>query len=77
LNKKIEGEIKNSLEIIQKKYMVDCLGFAAIIHAQNDREWESGLKDKWQEIFPQIPVTVSVDITIKSSTLNQEPMKVY
>jgi spore germination protein KC len=77
LNKKIEDEIKHSLEIIQKEYMVDCLGFAAIVHAQNDGEWESGLKDKWQEIFPQIPVTVSVDINIKSSTLNQEPMKVY
>jgi spore germination protein KC len=77
LNKKIEDEIKHSLEIIQKEYMVDCLGFAAIVHAQNDVEWESGLKDKWQVIFPQIPVTVSVDINIKSSTLNQEPMKVY
>lgn len=77
INKKIEEEIKNSLEVVQKKYMVDCLGLAAIVHAQNDREWESGLKDKWQEIFPQIPVTVSVDINIISSALNQEPMKVY
>lgn len=77
VNKKIEDEIKKSLEVIQKKYMVDCLGFAAIVHVQNNREWQSGLKDKWQEIFPQIPVTVSVDINIISSALNQEPMKIY
>lgn len=77
IDKKIEDEIKHSLEIIQKKYMVDVLGFATIVHVQNDREWHNGLKDKWKEFFPQIPVTVSVDIKIKSSSLNQEPMKVY
>lgn len=77
VNKKIEDEIKRSLETVQKKYMVDVLGFAAIVHAQNDGEWKNGLKDRWQEIFPEIPVTVSAEINIKSSTLNQEPMKVY
>ena len=77
LDQKIEDEIKHSLEAVQKKYMVDVLGFAAIVHAQNSREWKSGLKDRWQETFPQIPVNVSVDINIRSSTLNQEPMQVY
>lgn len=77
LNKAIEDEIKKSLEIVQEKYKVDCLGFAAIVHAQNSKEWDKGLKDKWEEIFPEIPVTVSVSINIKSSTLNQQPMKVY
>jgi len=77
LNKSIENEIKKSLELVQKKYMVDCLGFAAIVHAENDKEWENGLKDKWEEVFPKIPITVSVSINIKSSTLNQQPMYVY
>jgi spore germination protein KC len=77
VNKKIEEEIKSSLETIQKKYKVDVLEFAQIVHAQNDIEWESGLKDKWQEVFPQIPVNVSVDIRITSSVLNQEPLKAY
>lgn len=77
VDRKIEDEIKQSLEIVQKKYMVDVLGFAAFVHTQNDREWHNGLKDRWQEIFPQIPVTVSVDINIKSSSLNQVPMRLY
>jgi len=77
LNQKIRNEIIHTLEVIQKKYRVDVLGFAAIVHSQNKGEWKSGLKDKWQEIFPKIPVTVSVDIKINSSTLNQEPMHVY
>lgn len=77
VGKRIEEEVKKSLEAMQKKYMVDCLGFAAIVHAQNKREWNDGLKDKWEKIFPQIPVNVSADITIETSTLNQEPMKIY
>ncbi|NPV93489.1 MAG: Ger(x)C family spore germination protein [Firmicutes bacterium] len=77
LNKRIEEEVRLGLETVQKKYMVDVLGFAAIVHAQNDQEWESGLKDRWPEVFPQIPVSISADIDIIDSTLNQEPMKVY
>jgi spore germination protein KC len=76
VNKKIEEEVKNSLETIQKKYKVDCLGFAAICHTQNKEKWHEGIKDRWQEIFPKIPVSVSADIKIKTSTLNQEPMKI-
>lgn len=77
VSKKIDKEIRNSLKVIQEKYMVDVLGFAAIVKAQNSKEWKGGLKDKWQDIFPQITVNVSVEINIKSSTLNQEPSKVY
>lgn len=76
VNQKIEDEIKSSLEVAQKKYGVDVFGFAAIVHAQNDAKWENGLKDKWDSIFPRIPVTVSADITIESSTLNQEPVNI-
>jgi spore germination protein KC len=77
VNKLIEEEVRNSMEVIQKKYMVDVLGFAAIVHTQNNTEWESGLKDKWPEIFPQIPVNVSAAISITSSVLNQQPNNVY
>lgn len=77
ISKKIEDTIKNSLEIVQKKYMVDVLGLAAIVHTQNDRVWHKELSDKWEKIFPEIPIKVSVDIKINSSTLNQEPFKIY
>jgi len=77
IDQKIKDEIKNSLMVVQRKYMVDVLGFAAIVHIQNDREWHNGLKDNWKEIFPEIPVSVSVNININSSKLNQEPYSIY
>lgn len=77
VNQTIEKEIRDSLGVIQNKYMVDVLGLAMIVHVQNDREWESGLKDRWQEVFPIIPVSVSVDIKIRSSKLKQQPIRIF
>lgn len=77
LEKRIEDEVKNSLNAVQKKYKVDCLGFAQIAHSQNRKEWNAGLKNRWEEIFPEIPVKVTANINIKSSAINQQPFKVY
>ncbi|HWP79883.1 MAG TPA: Ger(x)C family spore germination protein [Candidatus Acidoferrum sp.] len=76
VNKKVEDEVRLSLETIQKKYGVDVLGLAQVVHVQNDKEWESGLKDRWVDVFPNIPVTVTASFSVQSSTLNQIPMNI-
>jgi spore germination protein KC len=76
VNKKIENEIKASLEIIQKKYESDVLNIARIIHIQHEKDWESGMDDNWGEIFPEIPFEISVDINIRSSVIKQQPMNI-
>ncbi|MFX4262530.1 Ger(x)C family spore germination protein [Pelotomaculum propionicicum] len=75
ISEKIAGEIETSIYKIQKEYNSDVLHFSRAINVQNDEEWDSEIKDNWQGIFPQIPVTVLVDINIKTSTLYQEPRK--
>jgi spore germination protein KC len=77
IDKKIKNEVKDSLKVVQKKYKVDCLGFSDIVHTQNASEWRSGLKDNWQKLFPNVPISISVEIDINSSTLNEEPSRVY
>jgi hypothetical protein len=67
---------KNCIHFIEN-YMVDVLGFMESVHTQNNKEWAGGLKDERQKNFPQIPVTVTAEISIKSSTLSQEPNKDY
>ncbi|HWQ50511.1 MAG TPA: Ger(x)C family spore germination protein [Terriglobales bacterium] len=76
VNKKVEEEVRLCLETIQKKYGVDVLGLAQVVHVQNDKEWESGLKDRWVDVFPNIPLTVTADFSVQSSTLNQIPMNI-
>ncbi|HEX3048604.1 MAG TPA: Ger(x)C family spore germination protein [Bacillota bacterium] len=77
LNRHIAGNIKSSLKKIQQEYKSDVIGLAPIVHTEHNREWEKGLKNKWKEIFPQIPVEVRVKIQIYSNTLKQLPAKVY
>jgi spore germination protein KC len=75
LDRKIASNIRASLKKIQQEYKSDVIGLAAIVHSQNDREWETRLKYKWQTIFPQVPFKVSVRIHIHSNALKQIPAK--
>lgn len=69
----IGNTIQMSLDKLQKDYRCDALGFARYFHVQHFDEWESGMKDKWEELYPQLQVSVKVDIDINESTLNQIP----
>jgi spore germination protein KC len=76
LNRKIAGNIRSCMTKIQQEYQSDVLGFAAFVHIQNNREWESRLKYKWKETFPQIPYIVRVNMRINSNSLKQQPTKI-
>lgn len=52
-----------ALKKVQKKYGIDVLGFGKQFSIQHPRKWEK-IKDRWEEIFPEIPITVSIDIEI-------------
>ncbi len=52
-----------ALKKVQKKYGIDVLGFGKQFSIQHPRKWEK-IKDRWEEIFPDIPITVSIDIEI-------------
>lgn len=76
VDSKISEEIYSGVNKVQKQYNSDVLYFGKTVHVQHNKEWESNLKKNWENIFPNIPVTVLVDINIIDSTLNQEPFKV-
>ena len=61
LDRQIAADIKVSLKKIQREYNSDVVGLAAFIHVQHNREWKSGLKEKWKTIFPQVPIKVRVE----------------
>jgi spore germination protein KC len=73
MKRKLSAQIKKSLQKVQKKYRSDILGWAAIVHSQNNAQWERGLSDRWDKVFPRILVRIAVKIDIKASTLNQQP----
>lgn len=73
--KEIEREIKMGIDKVQKDYKSDVLGFGRIIHIQHRQEWNNGIKDKWDDIYPQVPITINAAVNVTSSVLFQQSMK--
>jgi spore germination protein KC len=63
LEKRIRDRIYDSLEVIQKDYKTDVLGFDDAFHRHYPKEWEK-VKDKWDEKFQDVEVVVDANITI-------------
>jgi hypothetical protein len=74
-SREVEKEIKIGIEKVQKGYKSDVLGFGRIVHIQHKEEWNKRIREKWDELYPQIPVKVAATVNIKSSVLYQQPMK--
>ncbi|WJH35152.1 Ger(x)C family spore germination protein [Paenibacillus sp. CC-CFT747] len=47
-----------------RKLHTDIFGFGEAIHRSHPAYWK-GVKDQWEKEFPELPVRVKVDITIK------------
>lgn len=71
----IKEEIRIGLDKVQKEFRSDVLAFGRIVHIQHRQDWYAGLKDEWEEIFPDIPVSIHVKIDIHYSSTYQKPFK--
>jgi spore germination protein KC len=73
--KEIEREIRLGLDKVQKEYKSDVLGFGRAVHIANKKEWYSRIGGKWDEIYPQVPVNITVSMELDSASLYQEPIR--
>lgn len=73
--RQIVNDISACLYKVQKEYKSDVLGLADYIHGEHDAEWENGIMQRWSEIYPGMPVTISVKVSINDSTLFQTPLQ--
>lgn len=72
----IEQEIKQGLDKLQKQYKSDVLGFGRAVHISNKEIWYKTMQDKWEDIYPQVPVSISVTLDIRTASLYQEPINI-
>lgn len=68
----IEDEIRSCLKIAQKEYQVDLFGFGEAIHQNYPKDWEL-IKDKWEEVYPTIPVELVINTNINRYGMFAEP----
>ena len=64
------------LNKVQKEYKSDVLAFGRYIHIHHRNEWYSGIKDKWERLFPDVPISIKSSVDIHYSSTYQIPMNV-
>ncbi|MFC4767946.1 Ger(x)C family spore germination protein [Effusibacillus consociatus] len=68
LEKELEKDLDNRMELalqkVQKEKNADILGFAEAFHRTYPQEWKK-VKDRWDEIFPQVEVTFDTQVRVR------------
>ncbi len=79
LEKQSEMQIKQDTEDfikrVQTEYKSDIFGFGKLIKKRMPKYWKEH-KGDWNELFSSLPVEVTVDIIIRSSSLTYKPIKI-
>ncbi|WP_338551418.1 Ger(x)C family spore germination protein [Paenibacillus sp. KS-LC4] len=61
--KEVRRLTDKALKKVQQKYGTDVLGLGKQFSIQHPRMWEK-IKGRWEELFPEIPITVSIEMEI-------------
>ncbi|MGF7058104.1 Ger(x)C family spore germination protein [Brassicibacter mesophilus] len=71
----IKKEIIEVITKVQKQYKNDIFGFGNAIYRDDPQLWRT-VKSDWENIFSELPVDISVEVTIKGSGLTSKPIKI-
>lgn len=64
LSDSIRNDIEASLRKVQKKLKTDIFGFGFSFYRKYPKLWHSKYEREWEKVFPDIPVSVNVDVKI-------------
>ncbi|GGF98038.1 Ger(x)C family spore germination protein [Paenibacillus aceti] len=64
-SERIKTLMENSIHTVQTKYGSDIFGFGDTIHRSNPKAWKKLQEDWDQRYFRNLPVNISVDVSIK------------
>ncbi|MDK8190195.1 Ger(x)C family spore germination protein [Paenibacillus sp. UMB7766-LJ446] len=76
IHQKIQDDILEGVRLIQKKYPADILGLGRSIHQQLPKEWDK-LKDRWDDIYPDVKVSVEPHIVIENVGVINKPFGLH
>ncbi|WP_134705203.1 Ger(x)C family spore germination protein [Ammoniphilus sp. YIM 78166] len=76
LEKEAETDLKNRIRMAldqgQKKMNADIFGFAEAFYRNYPKEWED-MKDHWEDLFPQVEVSIEAKVKILRPGLSSVP----
>lgn len=68
IEKFMKKEIERTLKLIQDEYNADLIGIGEDLSKFHHRKWNK-IKDRWDEIFPEVKFNVSIDAKIRRTGL--------
>jgi spore germination protein KC len=72
-NQAVIREVQSALDKAQKQMQVDPFGFGQAIHHKYPELWQQ-MRPDWDEVFPEIPVNLEVNTTIRLTNLTSRPI---
>jgi spore germination protein KC len=75
VEKEIEGNIKNVLEVAQKTYKSDFFGFGNKIYGKYPYYWDE-IKGNWNEEFSKLPIEISIKAKLERTGTISQPMTI-
>ncbi|MBD8840529.1 MULTISPECIES: Ger(x)C family spore germination protein [Paenibacillus] len=75
IHEKIKSDIDEGVRLVQEKYHADILGVGRSIHQHLPAEWDK-MKDRWNDIYPEVKVTVTPHVIIENVGVSNKPIGV-
>ncbi|KPU44552.1 spore germination protein B3 precursor [Oxobacter pfennigii] len=69
----IKKQVLTTIKIIKDEFKADIVGFGSVINRENPKEWKK-LKNKWDEVFPNTEIEVTVDFAAKQTGMSGPPL---
>ncbi|MDQ1914058.1 Ger(x)C family spore germination protein [Paenibacillus sp. GD4] len=73
LSQSTQQSVKQVIEKVQKRYKADILELGEEIHRQYPMEWKT-MQGNWNRVFPDLQVTVKVELKIKDPGQTNVPI---
>jgi spore germination protein KC len=75
IHEKIKLDIEEGVRLVQGKYHADILGIGRSIHQHLPAKWDT-MKDRWDDIYPEVEVTVTPHVLIENVGVSNKPIGV-
>jgi spore germination protein KC len=78
IEKKLEDDIKQRIQLTvekgQKKFKSDIFGFGTAVYRRYPKEWKNRLKERWDDEFPKVKVTVTANVSVLRTGLTNQSL---
>lgn len=74
LRKDIQQRARETVERVQREFAVDVFNFGDAVRRAAPLRWEGGLKQRWAEVFPNLPVEIVVSAHVRRTGEHSAPL---